>query len=94
MFISEGVASAPTVSLFLKNETKVFLTFIPFFFCYCIIFKRYSSGENLISFFFFIALSLEGSKQVSTFEAIQLMIAFATLVLLIIDRNDQKKITI
>ncbi|AKX85610.1 hypothetical protein H318_13024 [Enterococcus durans IPLA 655] len=53
MFISEGVASAPTVSLFLKNETKVFLTFIPFFFCYCIIFKRYSSGENLISFFFF-----------------------------------------
>ncbi|MCG3448020.1 putative holin-like toxin [Enterococcus durans] len=30
----------------------------------------------------------------STFEAIQLMIAFATLVLLIIDRNDQKKITI
>ncbi|MFV0560614.1 putative holin-like toxin [Vagococcus lutrae] len=27
----------------------------------------------------------------STFEAIQLMIAFATLVLLIIDHNDQKK---
>ncbi|WP_429940739.1 MULTISPECIES: putative holin-like toxin [unclassified Enterococcus] len=27
----------------------------------------------------------------STFEAIQLMIAFATLVLLIIDRKDQKK---
>ncbi|WP_373170985.1 putative holin-like toxin [Enterococcus durans] len=27
----------------------------------------------------------------STFEAIQLMIAFATLVLLIIDRNDKKK---
>ncbi|WP_368794744.1 putative holin-like toxin [Enterococcus sp. HPCN18] len=27
----------------------------------------------------------------STFEAIQLMIAFATLVLLIIDHNDPKK---
>ncbi|EOA3452763.1 MULTISPECIES: putative holin-like toxin [Enterococcus] len=27
----------------------------------------------------------------STFEAIQLMIAFATLVLLIIDHKDQKK---
>ncbi|WP_376716170.1 putative holin-like toxin [Vagococcus lutrae] len=27
----------------------------------------------------------------STFKAIQLMIAFATLVLLIIDHNDQKK---
>ncbi|MFV0560711.1 MULTISPECIES: putative holin-like toxin [Enterococcus] len=27
----------------------------------------------------------------STFEAIQLMIAFATLVLLIIDHTDQKK---
>ncbi|MDT2820072.1 putative holin-like toxin [Vagococcus lutrae] len=33
----------------------------------------------------------EGSKYVSTFEAIQLMIAFATLVLLIIGHNDQKK---
>ncbi|WP_242478313.1 putative holin-like toxin [Enterococcus faecium] len=30
----------------------------------------------------------------STFEAIQLMIAFATLVLLIIDHKDQKKVTI
>ncbi|MDT2837662.1 hypothetical protein P7H50_12380 [Enterococcus durans] len=30
VFISEGVASAPTVYSFLKNETKVFLTFIPF----------------------------------------------------------------
>ncbi|MEX1551086.1 putative holin-like toxin [Enterococcus sp. C50] len=30
----------------------------------------------------------------SSFEAIQLMIAFATLVLLIIDHKDQKKITI
>ena len=27
--ISEGVASAPTVYSFLKNETKVFLTFVP-----------------------------------------------------------------
>ncbi|MCW6016134.1 putative holin-like toxin [Serratia marcescens] len=38
-----------------------------------------------------MALSLEGSRHVSTFEAIQLMIAFATLVLLIIDHKDQKK---
>ncbi|TVS99785.1 hypothetical protein FNV40_12050 [Enterococcus durans] len=32
--ISEGVASAPTVYSFLKNGTKVFLTFVPrsFFF--------------------------------------------------------------
>ncbi|TVS99879.1 hypothetical protein FNV40_11985 [Enterococcus durans] len=29
VFISEGVASAPTVYSFLKNETKVFLTFVP-----------------------------------------------------------------
>ena len=27
--ISKGVASAPTVCSFLKNETKVFLTFVP-----------------------------------------------------------------
>ncbi len=31
------------------------------------------------------------SRQVSNFEAIQLMIAFATLVLLIIGHKDQKK---
>ena len=29
VFISEGVASAPTVYSFLKNETKVFFTFVP-----------------------------------------------------------------
>ncbi|MGQ4068901.1 putative holin-like toxin (plasmid) [Enterococcus mundtii] len=33
---------------------------------------------------------LEGSRRVSTFEAIQLMIVFATLVLLIIDHKDKK----
>ncbi|WP_256209283.1 putative holin-like toxin [Enterococcus mundtii] len=32
-----------------------------------------------------------GGRQVSSFEAMQLMIAFATLVLLIIDHKDQKK---